>query len=127
MSTHQIRLRGGWEIIGDQTDDVRPIGLPTIWAEAPRSPIRLIRRFGRPPSRAEAETLVLAFADVPGLVRARLNGQEIEPRVEGDRLICDGPFAARNVLEIEADLGRLSEFELRRPWGSIALEVRSDS
>lgn len=128
MPNHTIRLRGGWRgqaasgaPLSESTAWVR---LPIVWPAGLSGPLRLERRFQAPPV-ANAETLAIAFEDVPGLVSIALNG----------RTLATAPFALpavrigldRRDLAPRGNLLTLEVLPERsapgQPWGCIALEV----
>jgi hypothetical protein len=126
MSEHFIRFRAAWDwtIREGDAEVVRRVDLPTDWPIGLDSPFRLQRRFGRPPLDLSSVSVRLEMLGVPGLVAARLNGQELaRPDLGGsDWLVpLTDPLPSRNLLILEVDFGSLPEPP--KSWGAIALVI----
>jgi hypothetical protein len=124
---HPIRLRGGWEWEGPGAPPGGGprVALPMAWPPGIAGPIRLVRRFHRPPIDPAAEALVLRLEEVPGLSAVWLNGLLLARPPAGTSALSldlEPGLPDRNVLTLEIDpiaaTGRAS------PWGAIALVVR---
>jgi hypothetical protein len=130
MSEHQIRLRGGWECraIGAPESAAQRLSLPTRWpGDCPRR-LCLVRRFGRPPSAAQGQSLSLKLDQVPGIHCLLLNGQPLahsSPGRSSYEIPLDHVFA-RNVLvlDIETPLRVHDPASLAPEWGFVALLIR---
>ena len=126
MPEHRIRLRGAWDWHGieGEAEFARRADLPADWPDDLAGPLRLLRRFSRPPLDPGREAARLELANVPGLVAVRLNGVDLGPVPAGDRdwiiPLGDG-LLPRNSLVLEVDLPPGPE--ARRGWGSIALVI----
>ena len=120
MPEHLIRLRGAW----DWADPAgtRRLDLPTTWPPGLAGPLVLSRRFRRPRIDPDRESLAIRLADVPGLIVARLNGDEIARPDSGASTleVAPGPLPDGNLLTLEVDPAGVGE----GPWGSIALVIR---
>lgn len=129
MPGHLIRLRGGWEwqLPPGGLGMVRRVTLPTRWTTGLSGPIRLVRRFGRPPSDPRIEFIELEIRDVPGLKSARLNGIELAENAPGSwaqSVLIEQDLTERNELVLEVDLDLIEESRMTEPWGSVALMIR---
>lgn len=118
MPEHRISLRRAWQ------SPLGRIDLPTDWSGAP-APDRLWRRFNRPPIEEGAGPLVLRLQDVPGLVRARLNGRDLGPPPIGApswEVPIPDLRPSGNRLDLDLDLDRAATLG-PTGWGRIALVV----
>jgi hypothetical protein len=128
---HLIRLRAGWEwySLDPGSGERWRVALPTIWPPGLVTPFRLVRHFGRPPIDPAREQAVLRLDDVPGLREARLNDRPLGGPVENPRpieFVLDDLLRTRNELELVVDPRSWSSVESSdRPWGTIALVIRS--
>jgi len=117
MPEHLIRLRGAWDWLTEAGP--RRVDLPITWPPGLAGPLVLSRRFQRPRVDPDREALALRLGDVPGLIRARLNGDEVAGPAAGE--VPLGNLPARNLLILEVDPAGLDE----GPWGAIALVIRA--
>ncbi len=128
MKEHLIRLRGGWvawnENVETSSTEEGPgerISLPRTWTSTTRPRrVRLVREFGAPRLDPDRESLSLRMEQVPGLISARLNGQELALAESGTsfREFPIGPLLSRRnllILEVEPEGQKL--------WGVIALVI----
>jgi hypothetical protein len=127
MPEHRIRFRGGWESSvadGDHGGASRLI-LPVVWPPGIVGPIRLTRRFGRPPIDPTVESVWLELSGVPGLQSLRINGVELGMPRAGviDWTVRLESLEARNTLTLAVDLGQVLAEERLGGWGSIALLI----
>jgi hypothetical protein len=131
MPEHRIRFRGGWEsrtVEGDP-GEVRRLTLPFASHTEIGGPIRLDRRFGRPPIDKAVESVSLELRAVPGLRSVHLNGFDLGP-LPADVIDWTVPrlamLEARNTLSLEVVPGLASAEETQGGWGWIALVVSSE-
>lgn len=127
MPGHRIRLRGAWELSdGRRGDATRKLSLPTHRRGDLDGPIRLTRRFGKPPIDPSLEVISLELLGVPGLARIEWNGLEL-PLPPGRRVDwvvpLDGPWLARNTLTLDVELDPSDRVESAEGWGTIALVI----
>ncbi len=127
MTEHRIRLRAGWEV--EAPDGTSRVNLPAQWPPGLDGPIRLIRRFGRPRPQETGESFQLDLVRVPGLVRLRINGRELEldeRQGGGIRVELPDPLVDRNTLELEVHPARFPVERDPEGWGEIALIIVSE-
>ena len=123
MTEHHIRFRGAWELLelGPGRSAPRPVTLPIAWPPEFAGPIRLTRRFGRPPIDPALESIRLELKAVPGLRSVTLNGAELGPIGGVDRDIpLPSALPARNTLTLEVVPGPPGP---DGGWGAIALVI----
>ena len=115
-TTHQIRLRGPWELTSDSS--VATVSIPGHIVAAAGSRT-ISRRFGRPTNLVSTDTVWLTFASLPPDTIVRLNGSLL--LTVAVRSECEvGPMMAeRNLLELHIEAAGLVEI------GEIAIEIRS--
>jgi len=125
MAEHLIRFRGGWErhFSSRVGENARRLFLPIRWAPDQPGSIRLSRRFGRPPSDPDRESIRLDFRDVPGLRSAWLNGVELPVGGSGGSVNLDSSLQDRNELVLEIDPTVAATVESAEGWGAIALAI----
>jgi hypothetical protein len=129
MPEHRIRFRGGWEfraLESDSDDDLR-VTLPVVWPPEIKGPIRLTRRFGRPPIDSAVESARLELRGVPGLRSLHLNGVDLGPLPAGvvDWSVPLESLEARNTLTLVVVADDIPPDEIPGGWGSIALLIAS--
>lgn len=123
MSEHHIRLRGGWEILDlDQLDQgPRRINLPMRFAPGKPRRVRLVRRFGPPAHDSAREIVSLRIENVPGLVRAALNGQDQRLSPDHRLELVDVALNPRN--ELVLDVAATDAEDAWDDWGRVALVI----
>ncbi len=132
MPEHRIRLREGWEssALDGHPGDVGRLSLPVVWTRGTQGPIRLSRRFGRPPIDPAIESIRLELRGIPGLRSVHLNGVALGPPPAGVldwTLPLTEPLGSRNTLTLEVVLEQASTVEIPEGWGSIALMIAPKS
>lgn len=119
MESHEIRLRGGWELqpAGAGGEASSRLALPVRAGSLPAGRLRLTRRFNRPP-RVVGEPAILRLSECPGIHSVALNGRPIGP-VSPDQSESElrlESLQPRNEVVIEAEPPRnVAE------WGHISL------
>jgi hypothetical protein len=131
MAEHRIRFRAGWERADpNQSQPSDRLTLPILQPIAGPSPVRLLRRFGRPSFDPIREAVRLEFRGVPGLAAAWLNSAELgRPDAAATDWVVPllVPLLSRNLLELELDLNAIGELYPAEGWGTIALVISSRS
>jgi hypothetical protein len=129
MPEHQIRFRGGWEFraIGNDRDDVLRLTLPVVWTHGNKGPVRLTRRFGRPPIDTAVESARLELRAVPGLRSVHLNDVDLgrPPAGVDDWSVPLDSLESRNTLTLVVVLDDIPPDAIPGGWGSIALLIAS--
>ena len=128
MPEHRIRFRGGWDLQAPEGGPgvARRLTLPTSWSPDLEGPVRLIRRFGRPPFDPTIESASLELRAVPGLRSARLNGVDLGLPAVGsvDRVVpLVEPLLERNTLTLEVAVDEALWVGSPGGWGAIALLI----
>ncbi len=126
MTEHMIRLRGGWTLLGRETED-RPTKLTLPLTSFPGRPGNLVfsRFFQRPPLANPGQTLWLQLESVPGLKSITINRQELartNPEAPIERLFLGNDLPDRNQLVLSVD----SNVRLQERWGCIALVIQDE-
>ena len=121
MPEHRIQLRRIWA--AQVGTELRTVDLPATWT-CEAVPHQLTRKFHSPRLRDPAESVFLVLEDVPGLVAASLNGQDlgVPSRTDAWEVPLVGRLGAVNALML---LLNPLEVPDRREWGRIALVIRS--
>jgi hypothetical protein len=130
VTEHRIRLRGGWgcRALGLAASADEPVTLPIRWNPPFSGPIRLTRRFGRPPFDPQRQALILRLDQVAGTRSILLNGQLIagvSPERSLYELSIDHP-RDRNllVLEVQPPVPATEAAGDPAEWGVVALVLR---
>jgi hypothetical protein len=136
MSAHRINLRGPWKLEqGTVAAKEIRVRLPAEWNElfaGCSGSVRLTRTFHRPTNLEATEIVELVFEQWPGAWAIRLNQQPLgefrDASAESPRrLAVTRLLEPTNTLSAETSLTPLSSRDERRaPFGTIALEIRTD-
>lgn len=131
MPDHRIRLRGPWEVVHlePNPEGVSRITLPTNSLPSTDQPLRILRRFGRPPRLSESDLTPcrIEIEDAPGLIQITFNDESL-PLPESNTGSTPGTFhfsvnqklQARNMLVLTISAAP-SRPVWSHPWGSISL------
>jgi hypothetical protein len=130
VSTHRIRLRGGWECCapGVPAAAKERLNLPVRWSLEDSQRLRLTRHFGRPPFDPAHQKLMLELDQVGGMESLSLNGQrlaDVSPEKTHYAIALDGARERNTlVLEIATPAAGPDERGVGPEWGLIVVVIR---